>query len=180
MSAVVPDAQTASNIAADAGLTGGGDRAEALRAILLAGAAAATLDLAFAFSFYGATVGASPLRILHSIASGAFGMAAFDGGIATAAFGLLAHYFILIVAASLYYAASARVAAFRQRAALCGPLFGVAIYCVMHYVVLPLSAAPKFRTSTLSISSEFVMHLLIGLTIALVLRVKATRYAWIR
>ena len=180
MSAVVPDAQTASNIAADAVLTGGGSRAKALRAILLAGAAAATLDLAFAFSFYGATVGASPLRILHSIASGAFGMAAFDGGIATAAFGLLAHYFILIVAASLYYAASARVAALRQRAALCGPLFGVAIYCVMHYVVLPLSAAPKFRTSILSISSEFVMHLLIGLTIALVLRVKATRYAWIR
>ena len=139
-----------------------------MRAIHLAGSAAA-LDLMFAFTFYGVTLGASPLRILHSIASGAFGMAAFDGGFATAAFGLLAHYFILIVAASFYFAASARVVALRQRAAICGPLFGVAIYCVMHYVVLPLSAAPKFRTSTLSISSEFLMHLL-GLTIALVLR----------
>jgi len=153
-----------------AGLKSGSGRAEALRAIVLAGAAAATLDLAFAFTFYSATVGASPVRILHSIASGAFGMAAFDGGIATAAFGLLAHYFILIVAASFYFAASTRVAALRQRAAICGPLFGVAIYCVMHYVVLPLSAAPKFRTSTLSISSEFLMHLLLGLTIALVVR----------
>jgi len=38
---------------------------------------------------------------------------------------------------------------------------------------LPLSAAPKFRTSTLSTSSEFLMHLLLGLTIALVLRAKA-------
>ena len=140
---------------------------------MLAGTAAATLDLAFAFTFYGATVGASPLRILHSIASGAFGMPAFDGGIATAAFGLLAHYFILIVAASMYYVASTRAIMLRQRVALCGPLFGVAIFCVMHYVVLPLSAAPKFRTSTLSTSSEFLMHLLLGLTIALVLRAKA-------
>ena len=181
MSAVVsPDSAPASSTATSAGsssadLYRGAGRAAALRAILLAGSAAATLDLMFAFTFYGVTLGASPLRILHSIASGAFGMAAFDGGIATAAFGLLAHYFILIVAASLYYAASARVAALRQRAAIFGPLFGVAIYCVMHYVVLPLSAAPKFRTSTLSLSSEFLMHLLLGLTIALVLRARWTR-----
>jgi hypothetical protein len=181
MSAVIPSNPAAGSSVAtsaglnNAGLNRGGGRTRALRAILLAGAAAATLDLAFAFAFYGATVGASPLRILHSIASGAFGMAAFDGGIATAAFGLLAHYFILIVAASLYLAASTRMAVLRERAAMCGPLFGVAIYCVMHYVVLPLSAAPKFRTSTLSTSSEFLMHLLIGLTIALVLRAGATR-----
>jgi len=173
MSVVIPDSAAASNIAAGAGLSRGSDHAEALRAVLLAGTAAATLDLAFAFTFYGATVGASPLRILHSIASGAFGMAAFDGGIATAAFGLLAHYFILVVAASMYYMASTRVVALRQRAALFGPLFGIAIYCGMHFVVLPLSAAPKFRTSSLSISSEFLMHLLIGLTIALVLRARA-------
>jgi hypothetical protein len=168
-----PDSAPGSSIATGLGIAGlksGSGRAEALRAIVLAGAAAATLDLAFAFTFYGATVGASPLRILHSIASGAFGMAAFDGGIATAAFGLLAHYFILIVAASFYFAASTRVAALRRRAAICGPLFGVAIYCVMHYVVLPLSAAPKFGASILSISSEFLMHLLLGLTIALVVR----------
>jgi hypothetical protein len=175
MSVVVsPDSAVASSVATRAGLDQGSGLAATLRAIVLAGAAAATLDLAFAFTFYGTTLGASPLRILHSIASGAFGMAAFEGGIATAAFGLLAHYFILIVAASLYYAASTRAAALSQRAALCGPLFGVAIYCVMHYVVLPLSAAPKFRTSTLSLSSEFLMHLLLGLTIALILR------AWTR
>lgn len=170
-----PDSPAAARAATSASPSGRTARAEALRAILLAGAAAATLDLVFAFSFYGATVGASPLRILHSIASGAFGMAAFDGGLATAAFGLLAHYFILIVAASLYLAASTRVAALRQRAAACGPLFGVAIYAVMHYIVLPLSAAPQFRTSTLSTSCEFLMHLLIGLTIALVLRARANR-----
>jgi uncharacterized membrane protein YagU involved in acid resistance len=179
MSAIVsPDSTVGSSVATSpasniAGLNRG--HADALRAILLAGAAAATFDLAFAFTFYGATLGASPIRILHSIASGAFGLAAFDGGIATAAFGLLAHYFILIVAASLFHVASTRVTVLRRRAAICGPLFGVAIYCVMHYVVLPLSAAPKFRTSTLSIGSEFVMHLLLGLTIALVLRAGWTR-----
>ena len=176
MSAVASHASAAgSSVAPGVHLRRPGERAAAVRAILLAGVTAATLDLAFAFSFYGATLGASPIRILHSIASGAFGMAAFDGGIATATFGLLAHYFILMVAASLYYAASTRALALRQRAAVCGPLFGVAIYCVMHYVVLPLSAAPKFRTTPLSIGSEFLMHLLLGLTIALILRAKASR-----
>ena len=171
MNAIVSPASAAgSSNASGAPLNRPGEHARPMRAILLAGTTAATLDLAFAFSFYALTLGASPIRILHSIASGAFGMAAFDGGLATAAFGLFAHYFILIVAASMYYAASTRAAVLRQRAAACGALFGVAIFCVMHYVVLPLSAAPKFRTSTLSISSEFLMHLLLGVTIALVLR----------
>jgi len=84
MSAVVsPDSAPASSTATSAGSSSAGlyrdaGRAAALRAILLAGSAAATLDLMFAFTFYGVTLGASPLRILHSIASGAFGMAAFD------------------------------------------------------------------------------------------------------
>ena len=138
--------------------------------MLLAGGAAATLDLIFAFTFYGVTVGASPIRILHSIASGAFGMAAFDGGIATAVFGLVAHYFILIVAAGLYFASCERVHALRRHVVAGGTLFGIAIYCVMHYLVVPFSAAPKFRSTPLSSASEFLMHLLLGLTIALIVR----------
>jgi hypothetical protein len=151
--------------------------ARSLRAILLAGAAAATLDLTFAFTFYGATVGVSPVRVLQSIASGAFGMASFAGGIAAAAFGLVAHYLILIVAAAFYYAASVHLPALRRHAAACGMLFGVAIYCVMNYVVVPLSAAPRFKSTPLSVTSEFLMHMVLGLTIALIVRRVATRRA---
>lgn len=138
----------------------------AARTVLLAGAAAATLDLAFAFSFYGTTVGASPVRILQSIASGVFGMASFSGGLATAAFGFVAHYFILIVAAGFYYAARQRMPALGRRVAASGLLFGLGIYCVMHFVVLPLSAAPAFRSTPLSETCEFLMHFVLGLAIA--------------
>ena len=176
MSAVVsPDSAASEIVALSNGLDHRAGRMRALRTILLAGAAAATLDLMFAFAFYGATVGASPVRILQSIASGAYGMASFNGGIATALFGLVAHYGILIVAASFYYAASLFLLALRRHAVPCGLLFGIAIYWVMHYVVLPLSAAPKFRTTTLSATSEFLMHLVLGLTIALIVRSVSVR-----
>lgn len=171
MSTVLSPAPVAGSVVPDnGGLIRDGGRLQALRAVLLAGAAAATLDLMFAFTFYGVTAGASPMRILHSIASGAFGMASFDGGIATAAFGLLAHYVILIVAASLYYVASEHARALWRHAVACGMLFGIAIYCVMQYIVLPLSAAPKFRSTPLSSTSEFLMHIVLGLTIALIVR----------
>jgi hypothetical protein len=140
---------------------------QAVRTVLLAGAAAATLDLMFAFTFYGVTAGASPVRILQSIASGAFGMASFGGGIATAAFGLAAHYFILIVAASVYYRASLRLFALRNHVVAGGLLFGMAIYGAMHYIVLPLSAAPKFRSTPLSETCEFLMHFVLGVAIAI-------------
>ena len=171
VSAVVPrDSAAHAIIAVPGELDVRAGRARALRTVLLAGATAATLDLMFAFSFYGVTAGVSPIRILQSIASGVFGMASFSGGIAAATFGLVAHYVILIVAAALYYAASLRLVALTRHAAACGLLFGIAIYGVMHYVVLPLSAAPKFKNTPLSVSSEFLMHLVLGLSIAAIVR----------
>jgi hypothetical protein len=50
-------------------------------------------------------------------------------------------------------------------------LFGAAIYVVMNYVIVPLSAAPKFGSTTASTIGQIVVHLfLIGLPIALITR----------
>ena len=47
-------------------------------------------------------------------------------------------------------------------------VFGVAIYCTMNYIVLPLSAAPHFKANLVGALSDFAMHvLLLGPAIAL-------------
>ena len=113
-----------------------------VRASLTGGALAGSLDILAAFVVYGAR-GASPLRILQSIASGLFGAAAFQGGLATAALGLVLQFFIASVAAWVYCLGSLRAPVLVQRPLLCGALYGVAVYIVMNFVVVPLSAVPK-------------------------------------
>jgi len=143
----------------------------ALRTVLLAGLAAATIDIVFAFVFFGALLGITPVRVLQSVATGWYGRDSFDGGLATAAVGLVSHYFILIVAAALYFIASRRIALLNRHAVACGIAFGLAIYVAMTFVIVPLSATPP-RSLTLSVASigQFLIHPVIGLAVALIVR----------
>jgi hypothetical protein len=149
----------------------------ALPAILIAGGVCASIDIVYACSFHYLVNQVPPLRILQSIASGLQGKAAFDGGLASGLLGLFAHYFILVVAAGLYYAASRRLHWLLQRPWQAGMLFGLAIWLTMNYVVLPLSAAPKFKGGWgLGFWTNLAVHiLLLGPSIALLLRRFATR-----
>lgn len=113
---------------------------QALRATLMGGVVAGTLDILYAFIAY-APMGVSPIRILHSIASGWLGRAAFDGGVASAALGLASHMFIMCVAAAIFVVVSRHVPLLTRRPVLSGALFGLGIFGVMNYVVVPLSAA---------------------------------------
>lgn len=113
----------------------------ARRAILGGGLIAATLDLGYAFTAWGMK-GVAPERILQSVASGWLGTAAFQGGAVAALLGAVSHYGILLVAASLYWLASDRLTALADKPEWFGPLYGLVIYGVMNYLVVPLSAAP--------------------------------------
>jgi hypothetical protein len=148
----------------------------ASRTVLLAGAVAATIDLVFAFVFFGWQLGITPLRVLQSVATGWYGRASFEGGIASAAVGLVSHYLILMVAASLYLAASRGIAFVNRHAIACGLGFGVAIYLAMTFVIVPLSAAPM-RSPALNVVSigQFLIHPVLGLAIALIVRRAAQR-----
>ena len=149
--------------------------ARVLSTIVLAGSAAAAIDLVFAFVFFGIGFGVAPMRVMQSIASGLFGSAAFDGGAATAAIGVAAHFFILNVAASFYYVVSRRIAWLNQNALLSGLLFGLAIYVVMTFVVLPLSAIPPRHSVWTAALGQFLIHPVLGVAIALIVRRRATR-----
>lgn len=138
--------------------------------ILTGGILAGAIDLTYAFTYHGLH-GIPPTRILQSISSGLLGMAAFDHAFPAALIGFVAHFTILIVAATMYYAASRRLNVLTQHAYLSGMAFGVAIYCTMNFIVLPLSAAPHFKSSLPQTASDFAVHvLLLGPAIALSVR----------
>jgi hypothetical protein len=99
------------------------------------------LDILDAFVFFYFRSGVRPARILQSIASGVLGRAAYQGGTPTALLGLLLHFFIAFGVVTTYYAASRFIPALARRPWIFGPLYGLAVYVVMNFIVVPLSAA---------------------------------------
>lgn len=141
-------------------------------AILAGGLVAGTLDILYAFLLWGLR-GASPVRILQSIASGLLGRAAYQGGAAAAALGGALHYLIACTMAAAYVLAATRIGTLARRPFLWGPLYGLALYGVMNYVVVPLSAfpAPRRPPDPLTWITGLAVHaLLVGLPIALFAR----------
>jgi hypothetical protein len=108
-----------------------------LRIIAGAGLLVGTLDIADAILFFGLR-GVSPTRILQGIASGLIGRTAFSQGMRSALLGLLLHFFIATTVSAIYLLLSRRLPLSRH-AWLYGTLYGIAVYIVMNYVVLPLS-----------------------------------------
>jgi hypothetical protein len=96
-----------------------------------------TLDISDAFIFYGLR-GVSPTRILQGIASGVLGRTAFSMGHRAALLGLFFHFFIAFSATAVFLLASKKLPLARHPW-LYGGLFGVALYIVMNYIVLPIS-----------------------------------------
>ena len=148
------------------------DKSRALRAILLGGLIAGTIDISYACIFSYLRRGTSPVRVLQSVASGALGRSAFDGGARTAALGLVFHFLIATIAAAVYYLASRPLRFLVNYAVICGPLYGLCVYLVMNFVVLPLSAIGSRPALPLSVLiSGLLIHMFgIGLPIALVVR----------
>jgi uncharacterized membrane protein YagU involved in acid resistance len=136
-------------------------------AMVWGGLISGTLDLTYIIAFYEFR-GLGFQTIPHAIASGLLGTKSFSGGWPTAILGIFLEYVITFVATLVYYLASRKMTFLVRKAALWGVLYGVAIYFFMHYIVVPLSAAPHFRHTTVTMVSDFIAHLvLIGPPMAL-------------
>jgi uncharacterized membrane protein YagU involved in acid resistance len=144
----------------------------ALSPILLGGLIAGTLDITYACTYSYLMRGTSPVRILQSVASGAVGARAFAGGVKMAVLGAVFHFLIAIIAAAVYYLASRQLRFLVIHAVGGGILFGVGVYLVMNFAVLPLSAIPfKMSYPWPSLIGGLLIHMFgIGLPIALVVR----------
>jgi hypothetical protein len=111
-------------------------------AVVLGGVAAGVIDMTYACTFWAIKSGVRPSRIFQSVAAGVLGReAAVAGGTPTAALGLALHFFIALTVAFVYYTAARHSEALWRRPWAFGSLYGVAVFGVMHYIVVPLSAA---------------------------------------
>src|SRR5688572_18123525 len=127
-----------STMVASDNLRSGGRRA--LKTIVTAGLVAGALDITYAFIIWGLR-GVSPIRIGQSVAAGLLGReAAVGGGTATGLFGLAVHFVLAIIMAAIYYGAARNFRLLVDRAVPSGIAYGLALYGVMNYVVMPLSA----------------------------------------
>lgn len=151
-------------------------RPNAAGAVLWGGLAAGVLDLAAALTT-SALRGIAPVRVLQSISSGLLGAESYNGGSATAALGVLLHFVIAFGAAAVYYAASRRLGFLVRRPFVAGPLYGVAVYLFMNFVVLPLSAFPHaVAVAPGRLATGLAVHILcVGLPIALAARAAVRR-----
>ena len=140
------------------------------KAILVGGLIAGALDITYAFILWWLRAQVTPMQILQSVAAGLLGKASYDGGAGTAILGAFLHFFNALVIAAIFVGASRLWPVLARRATIFGPLYGIGVYLVMNYVVLPLSAFPP-RTRppapVVWITGVLAHMFLIGLPIAL-------------
>ena len=142
-----------------------------LRAIALCGLVAGTLDISDAFLFYGVRSHVAPGLILKSIASGLLGKAAFAGGLGTEALGLGIHFFIATCWAALFCLLAARMGWMVRHAVWAGLWYGLVVYAVMNFVVLPLTrATPQHQHGVVLVNAILALMVCIGMTVAVVNR----------
>jgi hypothetical protein len=140
--------------------------------ILLGGIIAGTLDIAAASLINGAQT----TRILQAIASGLLGKSAFDGGSATVELGLILQWAMSIIIASIFVVAAQWRPVLKHHWVKAGLAFGVVIFLVMNYVILPLSAIghpPRFRF--VHFMEDLVAMLLFGTIVASFTRERPNR-----
>lgn len=113
-------------------------RARALDTIVFGGLTAGILDILDAIVVTSLN-GGTATRVLHAIASGVLGRDAYQGGMPAAALGLALHFVIAIGAAASFFLASRRLPVLLRHTVPSGLMFGLAVWAVMYYVVLPIT-----------------------------------------
>ena len=141
----------------------------ALRAILTAGVVVGVLDISSAFVIWWQR-GVALQRGLQGIAAGLLGAQSYEGGMATAGLGLALHFFVAFVVVSTFYLASRKIPFLTQRPLLSGALYGIGVYIVMYWFVLP-TAFSSFRHRISNELLAVAIHIsLIGLPTAFIVR----------
>ncbi|MEO5800948.1 MAG: hypothetical protein ABIZ70_03060 [Gemmatimonadales bacterium] len=143
-----------------------------VRAGLAAGALDLVLALGITFAVRGTIV---PGKVLQSIAAGAVGDAAKEGGVRIWAAGAVLHFTIALIWAAIYAFSTRRLPPVRSLRMALGPartglLFGLVVWASMRFIVVPLSHAPSnaFKFSAVMVAMVVGHMVMIGLPIALI------------
>jgi uncharacterized membrane protein YagU involved in acid resistance len=134
-----------------------------ITAALAGGVVAGTIDIGAACLINGRSI---PF-ILHAIAGGLLAQRSFAGGAATALLGAVLQEGMGILIAAIYVVAGEWLPQLRRRWVSCGLAYGVVIFFVMNYVVVPLSAWRRFpHFSPGKFAANLAAMLLFGLIVA--------------
>ena len=131
--------------------------------MLASGFLAGTLDIAAACLINRAR----PSVVLHMIASGLVGKSAFGGGLSTVVLGLILQWGMSILIAAVFIAAARIRPTLTYRWVRAGLAYGLVVFTVMNYVVVPLSAigyVPLFKF--VHFLEDMIAMLLFGLIVA--------------
>ena len=143
--------------------------------ILYGGLAVGVLD-GLAAAINSGLRGISLLRVFQYIASGLIGRDSYNGGWATAVLGILLHFVVAFGVAAAFYLLAGNFRRMLDHPFITGPLYGIAVYFVMAYIVSPLSQAAQGPFSWTGLVTGIIIHILfVGLPVALIAARSANR-----
>jgi hypothetical protein len=142
----------------------------------LGGGVAGLLDAIYATVLWGFVLGNGLAGVWQSVASGLLGHDAYGGGRRAAALGLVLHFFISFVMALVYVRASRRLPVLVAQPVLMGALYGLVLFVVMNFIVIPASAMGYQSPSLWGFWRALAPHVvLVGPVIALIAAGRARR-----
>lgn len=147
-------------------------RSPAWGAIFAGGLLIAVGDAAFAISLWFDWNAAGLVRVFQSIAVGVLGRASYDGGLPAALLGAALHLFMATSFVAAWAFVARRWRALLERPLAYGAAYGVVLYVVMNFVVMPLSrvnATPSLRHPDW-IAMSVVAHMVFGVVCVLFAR----------
>ena len=140
---------------------------DTLQAILLATLVCGSLD-AVAAATQAATLGMPAQRVFQGVASGVLGLRSFEKGWPSAILGLALHFVIACIISTVYVLASLHLPFLLSRPLISRGIYGIAVFAVMFFIVLPLSRRPKRPFNLKFAITQLLIHIfIIGWSIAL-------------
>jgi hypothetical protein len=131
--------------------------------VLYGGLIAGTLDIGAACLLNGR----GPKIILQAVASGVLGKASFRMGMPAAALGLVLQWAMSMLIAAQFVAGWSSLSIVRRNWVASGAAYGVVIFFVMNFAVVPLSAAGfTIKFSAATFIENMLAMILFGLIIA--------------
>jgi len=138
-----------------------------MKVILRAWFIVGTLDIMAALLQYYLKTQNNPIIVLQYIASGVFGDDAYTGRLQMAAWGLLFHYIIALAFTVLYFRLFRALPFIRRMGVLSGVLYGVFMWSVTQFIVIPLSSIPGGAPLKVSSAATAITILIVCIGIPL-------------
>lgn len=111
--------------------------------------------------------GVGPARVFQGIAAGLLGPEARSLGAPAALLGVAIHFFIATVVVAVFVLASRALPYLTRRPLVAGALYGVGVWLVMSFVVIPLAFDRAPRLSAVMVANGLFAHVfLVGLPAA--------------